>query len=292
MPELPEVETTVQELQNRLVGLKMGRFWTDWKRISRHQSFVRLAKHATGHKILSVRRRAKYIIIDLDGPMTMIIHQKMSGHLLYGKWQKQKNKWVSSLSGPLREDSKNDYLRLVIWLNNGFQLALSDLRRFGTVALEDDIDVARGKILEGLGPEPLEISTKEFHDLFKKRRGHLKPVLMDPGFIVGIGNIYADEILWHAGLHPRSRVEKLKHDDIAALYKYTKRVLKAAIAKGGTSADDYRHPSGKKGSFQNVIRAYQRTGEPCIKKDGGTIQRLMIGQRSAHFCSRHQKIRR
>ena len=291
MPELPEVETTVRELRHHLVGLKITRLWTDWPRISRHQPFNKLAKKMQGHEIVAVRRRAKYIVLDLDGPRSVVIHQKISGHLLYGKWRQTKGKWISDLSGPLSTDPKNAYLRLVLWLNNGYQLALSDLRRFGTIAISDDSDVTNGRVLDGLGPEPLELSLKEFRKLFEKKRGFIKPVLMDPGFIVGIGNIYADEILWHVGLHPKSRVEKLTQKDIDSLYKFTRSVLKTAIKHGGASVDDYRHPSGKKGDFQNITRAYQRTGQPCSKRDGGTIRRLVIGQRSAHFCYKHQKLR-
>ncbi|MEK7525594.1 MAG: bifunctional DNA-formamidopyrimidine glycosylase/DNA-(apurinic or apyrimidinic site) lyase [Patescibacteria group bacterium] len=291
MPELPEVETTVRELRRYLVGLKITRLWTDWPRISRHQPFTKLAKKISGHKIVAVRRRAKYIVLDLDGSLSAVIHQKISGHLLYGRWRQKGGRWLSDSSGPLGSDPKNAYLRLVLWLNNGYQLALSDLRRFGTIALDNDLDIENGKVLEDLGPEPLEISPKEFNRLFEKKKGYLKPVLMDPRFIVGIGNIYADEILWHAGLHPKSRVEKLTQKDIGAIYKFTRSVLKTAIRHGGASVDDYRHPSGKKGSFQNITRAYQRTGKPCLKKDGGTIERIVIGQRSAHFCPKHQKLR-
>jgi len=292
MPELPEVETTVRELRRHLVGLKIMRLWTDWPRISRHQPFPKLAKKIQGRKIVAVRRRAKYIVLDLDGPLSAVIHQKMSGHLLYGKWAQKGGKWISSSSGPLGSDPKNAYLRLVLWLSNSHQLALSDLRRFGTIALDNDTDIEKGRVFEGLGPEPLEVSPKEFRQLFEKKKGYLKPVLMDPGFIVGIGNIYADEILWHAGLHPKSRVEKLTQKDVNSLYKFTHSVLKTAIKHGGASVDDYRQPSGKKGDFQNIARAYQRTGQKCLKRDGGTIQRLVIGQRSAHFCPKHQKLRK
>lgn len=226
-----------------------------------------------------------------------MIHQKMSGHLLYGKWKKRPGatkdkKWFSAVAGPLRDDPENSYIRLMIWLDNGHQLALSDLRRFGTIALDDDRDVASEKSLIGLGPEPLEISANDFAKLFKKKKGRLKSVLMDPGFIAGIGNIYADEILWRAGLHPLSRVERLKLFEIRAIHKHTLAVLRTAVARGGSSVDDYRTPSGEKGSFQNITRAYQRTGETCAKRDGGIIKRLVIGQRAAHFCPKHQKLRK
>lgn len=114
---------------------------------------------------------------------------------------------------------------------------------------------------------------------------------MDPMFIAGIGNIYADEILWASGLHPFSRVENLNKNDLKIIYSQTIRILKKAIKYKGSSIDDYRIPSGEKGSFQNLQNAYQLTGKNCKKKDGGVIERIKLGGRSAHFCPKHQKIK-
>ena len=152
----------------------------------------------------------------------------------------------------------------------------------------DDDKVKDLKEISGLGPEPLEINFIRFKQLFDKKRGKLKQVLMDQAFIAGIGNIYADEILWASGIHPLSRTENLNKEDLGKIFNFTVRILKKAIKYKGSSIDDYRILSGEKGRFQNIRNAYQLTGKKCKKKDGGIIQRLKLGGRSAHFCPKHQ----
>ena len=289
MPELPEVQPIVNYLSKKVVGLRITDAWADWpKTLKQAGGIDNFKKQIRGKKILSVRRRAKYIIMDIEGKKTIFIHQKISGHLLYGKWKLNKGAWISQISGPLKEDRQNGYIRFVLMLNNGYQLALSDLRRFGKVILVDDDKVKDLKEISGLGPEPLEINFSQFKQLFDKKRGKIKQVLMDPAFIAGIGNIYADEILWASGLHPLSRVENLEEKEIKKIFDFMVRILKKAIKYQGSSVDDYRIPSGEKGRFQNIQNAYQKTGEKCKKKDGGVIERLKLGGRSAHFCPRHQ----
>src|SRR3990167_1530890 len=289
MPELPEVETTVRELIKKLRGLGFWNVRTKRKKpLQQAGGLAKFKKEIKGHKILKVWRRAKFIVVDIEGPKSLFIHQKISGHLLYGKLKLIKGVWQSIAKGPIRDDPKNKYLRIVFTLSNGYHLALSDLRRFGRVLLVDDKNINEIKAVSKLGPEPLDILYKEFRDLFRKKKGRIKPVLMDPFFIVGIGNIYADEILWESGLHPLSRVENLEDKDIKKIYKFTRTVLAKAIRYKGSSMDDYRVPSGEKGEFQNHQKAYQRTGRACLKKDGGVMERLVIGARSAHFCPIHQ----
>ena len=210
--------------------------------------------------------------------------------MMYGKWGLKESRWISKVSGPLKEDRQNQYIRYIWTFNNGYQMAMSDVRRFSRIILVKDKDVSSLKEIRDLGPEPLEVSFKDFKKLFKTKRGNLKPVLMDPTFIAGIGNIYADEILWDIGFHPLSRVEKLKETHINKIFHSTKRILKKAIRAKGSSVDDYRLPSGQKGYYQEMERAYQQTGKKCYRKDGGVIARIKIGQRSAHFCPKHQKI--
>jgi formamidopyrimidine-DNA glycosylase len=292
MPELPEVETIVRELKRTIVGLRFKDAWADWeKTVAQAGGLDNFKKEIKRKKILSVRRRAKYIVIDIEGKKTLFIHQKMSGHLMYGKWVLKDEKWVSTIAGPLRDDPKNQYIRLVMWLSNGYQLVLGDLRRFGKIILIDDEKVDSLKEIRELGPEPLEISFPEFSELFVKKKGRIKQVLMDPHFIVGIGNIYADEILWKVGLHPISRVENLDDKDLKKIYTAMQDILKLAIKNRGSSMDDYRTPSGKKGNFQNLHNAYHRTGEKCRRKDGGVIERLKLAGRSGHFCSVHQVVK-
>jgi len=247
-------------------------------------------KKVEDKKIVGVRRRAKFVIIDLEGPKSIFIHQKISGHLLYGQWKKEKGIWQSQISGPIKTDPQNKYLRIIFFLNNGFQLALSDLRRFGKVMLVGDKEIENLKEIKKLGPEPLEINFDQFKKLFIRKKGRLKPVLMDPFFIAGIGNIYSDEILWDAGYHPFKRIEKLKEKDLKKIFSSIRKVLKKAIKYQGDSMDDYRLPSGEKGRYQNIQNAYQQTSKKCKKKDGGIIQRLRIAGRSAHFCPKHQRL--
>ena len=319
MPELPEVETIVRELRKNVVGLKIIDTWADWpKTLKQAGGIDNFKKQVKNKKILSVRRRAKYIIMDIEGKKTLFIHQKISGHLLYGKWiplevalprskglaTKSRARlltgWKSVIKGPLSNDRQNGYIRFMLMLNNGYQLALSDVRRFGKVILIDDDKVKDLKEISGLGPEPLEISFKQFQNLFgyytgqtsiNKKKGRIKQVLMDPTFIAGIGNIYADEILWSSGIHPLSRVENLNAKDLKSIYNHTVRILKKAIKYKGSSMDDYRVLSGEKGRFQNMQNAYQKTGEKCHKKDSGIIERIKLGGRSAHFCPKHQKLK-
>lgn len=332
MPELPEVQTTVNDLQKKLVGLKFKDVWTDPAKpthVGRGASWPKIRKAILGKEILSVRRRAKFIVIDIEGPdfpsstksrdrkiedprfassdksrqanrdaYSIFIHQKISGHLLYGKWKVESGKWISVMKGPLKSERENGYIRTIWLLSNGYQLAFSDLRRFGKIILVKDREIEEIKEIKKLGPEPLEIGFKEFSNLFSpstafrtsKKRGRLKQVLMDPFFIAGIGNIYSDEILWDSGFHPLSRTENLSEADLKKIYNSTQKILKKAIKAGGTSIEDYRKPSGEKGEYQNYTRAYHQHGKKCSKKDGGIIQRIKIGGRSAHFCSVHQKL--
>ena len=318
MPELPEVETIVRELRKKIIGLKIADFWSDKEKpVKQAGGINKFKKEIIGKKILSITRRAKFIVIDLGGDKSLFIHQKISGHLMYGKWVPLEVRrpvagrlpampsgqagpltgWKSAIPGPLRDDRQNQYIRYIWTLNNGYQMAMSDLRRFSRVILVKDKKVSNLTEIRDLGPEPLEITSKQFLILFRSstskqfKMGNLKQVLMDPFFIVGIGNIYSDEILWDAGYHPLSRVENIKEADLKKIYLSMVKILKKAIAANGSSVDDYRLPSGEKGRYQDMEKAYQQTGKKCSRKDDGIITRLKVGGRSAHFCPKHQKLK-
>lgn len=296
MPELPEVETIVRQLQKTVIGLKLKDAWTDWPRTIITHKLEDFRKATRGRKIDRVHRRAKYIMMDLSDGQTIIIHQKISGHLLYGKWKKQeargkKQEWQSMIQGPLKEDPFNRHIRFILWLSNGYQLALSDVRRFGKVFLGPTASIEKINEIERLGPEPLDRSftLKKFEKTIFPRRGILKKVLMDPFVIAGIGNIYADEILWYAGVSPLKRVERLNKSEIGRLYKAMRGVLVKSIRVKGDSNQDYRGLFGEFGGYQKLHRAYQQTGQACARQDGGIIKRVKINNRSAHFCPVHQK---
>ena len=291
MPELPEVETIVKDLDKIVRGLKITDIWTDWPKMIKKPSYSEFIKQIKNRKILKVRRRAKYILIDLSKNKTLIIHQKISGHLLYGSWA-VKDKEIKSLSnGPLKDDPRNRFIRLIFYLNNGKQLGLSDLRRFAKVLLIDTDKVSNLQEIKELGPEPLDkkFTFKKFKEIFerlastRKGGGKTKQVLMSQNVIAGIGNIYSDEILFEARIHPLKQIQDLKDDDLKRIYNSIKKILRRAIVLRGDSMSDYRDVKGRKGRYQEVQKVYQREGQKCYRCRG-TIKRIKIGGRSAHYC--------
>ena len=277
MPELPEVQTTVNGLNKTVKGRKIVGVWTDYKSahamhaesIKNPKYFAKFKKVVVGAKIKGARRRAKNILIELDNGETILVHMKMTGHFVYNP------------------PAKYPFVHLIFELDNGKELAFSDLRKFAKVTLFKD------EHLEKLGPEPLDknFSYPIFKShLLKRPKGKIKQVLMDQSVVAGIGNIYSDEILWLAGVHPLSIVQKIPEKNIKLMYKAALHTLRKGIDFGGDSTSDYRNIDGKPGRFQATHNAYQRTGEKCKKRDGGTMKRIVVGARSAHFCPVHQKL--
>lgn len=302
MPELPEVHTTATMLHRLVAGKVIQSVWTDYKsayhrsraNIKDPKYFKKFTEQISNRKIIKVFRRAKNVLIDVDGGKTILIHMKMTGHLLYGKYiyNKKSNKWsprdkLSSLAGPFSR-----FIHLVFTLSDGKHIAFSDMRKFATVTLIPD-KVAFDKTFEKVGPEPLEKSF-DWHALrarlTRRPNGKIKTILMDHSVIAGIGNIYSDEILWASSIHPERKVSSLKDLEIKEILKNTKKLLTKGIDFGGDSMSDYRNPLGEKGKFQEKHEAYRRTGLSCRKKGcKGKIIKKIIGQRSAHFCNVHQK---
>lgn len=295
MPELPEVETVVRDLQKRVIGRKILDVWTDWPRYFKGMSLAQFKKHVVSKKIVGVSRRGKNILIEVSGCHLILIHLKMTGHILAGTWQIAKGKGQSAKWAPEKtsiemNDPKNGFIRLIFFLDSKEypMLALSDLRRFAKVVCGSNEKILNLPDLKNLGQEALEISYKDFRDLFKNKTGKIKQVLLDQSFVVGIGNIYSDEILYVAKIHPLSRAEKLKESHIKALYLAMKKILEKGIKMRGTSSDDFRDTYGKKGNYGKVILTYQRHGQKCAR--GHLIQRTKVVQRSAHFCPVCQKL--
>lgn len=299
MPELPEVETTVKGLKKTIVGLTIKGVWTDLATKDKRKAdsvanpaySKSFKKQVSGKKVLSVERRAKNILINISGGKTVLIHMKMTGHLLYGKYKFVKNKWLPSGKGPL-SDPYNRFLHVVFTFLNGKQLAFSDARKFGKVTLLETKIAHDTKHLEYIGPEPLDkkFTLEKFKErVGKKPNGKIKTVLMDQSVVAGIGNIYSDEILWRAGVHPERKVSELKKEEISLIFRAIKETLARGISFGGDSMSDYRNIYGLPGKFQLHHEAYRRTGEKCRKKGcKGVIKRKVINGRSAHFCSAHQ----
>jgi formamidopyrimidine-DNA glycosylase len=233
----------------------------------------------------------------LSNDKTVLIHMKMTGHLLFGRYnfiQKNKSDPWSPIEPEGLKDPFNKRVRFVITFNNGKHLALSYTRKFAKVTLIENDQIHLSQHLKDLGPEPL-------HDTFtfaifskiinRKPNQKIKLALMDQTTIAGIGNIYADESLFRAGLHPATAVINIQKKKLQALFSAIKTTLSKGIALGGDSMSDYRNIMGTKGNFQEEHCAYQRTGEKCSKKGcAGTIRRIVIGGRATHFCYRHQSV--
>jgi len=290
MPELPEVETIVRDLQKKVLGRAFIDVWTDFKKIIKSpKDFEEFKKEIKGKTIKKVKRRAKNILFELSNNKTLLIHQKLTGHLLLGKWQQKEGKWEATIPGPLKEDPMNKFLHLIFWLDNNQMLALSDLRKFAKVELLDKDTLE--KELSSFGPEPLDkdFTFEKFKEVLdKKRKGKIKQVLMDQEVIAGIGNIYSDEILWTAKIHPFRDISKISETELKAIYQAMRKILPRAIELGGESISDFRRVSGERGYFDKERKVYRREGEKC-SRCGTVIKRIKLAGRSAHFCPYCQK---
>lgn len=292
MPELPEVQTIVNDLKTKVIGRKIIDIWTDWPKYFRLSGSEKLfRKRIIGKKITGIERQAKNILFHLSDNHLLLVHQKLSGHLLFGKWEMRNGMWESKISGPLLEDRNNQYIRLIFFFDDSYMMALSDLRRFAKILCGTREEILNLPDLKNLGPEPLnpQFTFNKFKKLFENKRGRIKQVLMEPTFISGIGNIYADEILWSAKIHPLARVEELKEPELKKIYSAMKKILKKALKLRGSSIDDYRDAFGRRGTYELTRRVYQREKKPCFRC-GEPIKRLKIGGRSAHFCPKCQKL--
>lgn len=296
MPELPEVHTTATVLNKLVKNQTIKSVWTDYnsayykgkETIKDPVYFTKFKKAVTGRKILRVWRRAKNVLIDIEGEQTILVHMKMTGHLLYGNYSFDRSaewKWASKeeyLSDPF-----NRFVHFVIELQNGKHIAFSDMRKFATVKLIPD-HLALAREFAQTGPEPLDpkFDWREMRRvLMQKPNGKIKTVLMDVAIVAGIGNIYSDEILWYSKIHPERTVSSLSDTDFKNILRHTKQLLSKGIDFGGDSMSDYRNPYGQKGKFQMHHQVYQRKNEKCLRRGcKGTIKRIVVGSRSAHFC--------
>lgn len=272
MPELPEVETVIRDLRPHLVGKTIVSASVHWQRTIATPSAREFVRDIRGYKITALTRRGKHLVFHLKqrgATKYLLVHLRMTG----GFTIEPKN---------VRRDK---HMHVIIELSDGRTLRFRDTRKFGRMWLVDDPEEVTGK----LGPEPLEMTAKEFHARFEHRRGNLKPVLLDQTFIAGIGNIYADESLWYAQLHPLRRVESLTKLERGRLYRAIRQVLTRAIAVGGTSIDVmYKRVNGASGGFQDSLRAFDQDKRPC-RRCGTPIVKTVVGQRGTHYCPTCQK---
>ncbi len=299
MPELPEVETTVLGLKSKVLGRTFFDIWADVSKIiKKPQKIKDFARNIKGKKILDIRRIGKNIIFDLSTGYSLLVHQKMTGHLLYGKWQKMDGKWEAVGDGPIKNDPMNKFIRIVFFLDNGYQIALSDLRKFAKVELWKAEDLLKSQGINSLGIDALDkkLTLRKFKEIIRFKKGtprqaqgrKIKQVLMDQSVITGIGNIYSDEILFLAKINPLRTISTLSDEELESIYTNLKNILKKAIVLGGTSVSDYRIPTGERGEYGTMLKVYRKENKSC-PVCGGSIKRIKIGGRSAHFCPICQK---
>jgi formamidopyrimidine-DNA glycosylase len=269
MPELPEVESISQRLREGnerppLPGNVIRTVSTRWPRHIVQPALSTFRRKIRNRRIVDVRRRGKFLVLPLDQG-TLLIHLRMSGDLYLMP----------------ADESRGPYEHTIFHLIEGWQLRFSDARKFGQIHLLSDPST----ILESLGPEPLDptFTIDIFSQRLKQHRRILKPLLMDQAFLAGLGNIYTDEALFLAGLHPTLRSNELSADEIERLWKGIRTALMDGIRYNGATIDwVYRG-----GHFQNQLRVYQRTGEPC-PVCSTPIQRIVVGQRGTHICPKCQ----
>jgi formamidopyrimidine-DNA glycosylase len=262
MPELPEVETVVRTLAPKLTGRRI----MDAKFSSRHvvrQKFPELRKRVRNQLVRSVERHGKFIVLALDEGV-LVIHLGMTGKLL-----------MDSEPGP--------YARAVFELDRGL-LVYDDVRHFGRIEWSAELPARAA----ALGPDALTVALDDFRKLLKTRRSGIKPLLLNQRFLRGMGNIYTDEALFEARIHPRANAASLSKDRASRLHGAMIDILATAIRLKGSSISDYVDADGERGSFQEQHQVYGRAGEPC-PTCGTPIRRIVVGQRGTHYCPKCQR---
>lgn len=266
MPELPEVETIKRQLIDKIVGLTIKNIL-----INKPKLFVGDPKIIIGLKVQGVRRRAKMIVIDLENDWNLLIHLKMSGQLVFG-------------------GVPNKFTHITFEFSNGSKLYYNDMRQFGWVKEVKSKELEQE--LDKFGPEPLD---KDFSieklktNLLKHKNLRIKPTLMDQSVIAGLGNIYAAEVCFQAGIRPDRKISTLGDEDLKKLYQAIKKILPLAIKYKGTSADSYVTLEGKKGNYESKLWVYGREGQKCPNNCGSTVKKINLGGRGTYFCPACQK---
>ena len=288
MPELPEVEVVKRSLENKLKNLRIERVFINNNKL-RYKINNRQFYSIKGQKIISVKRRSKYLLINLNQGFTILAHLGMTGKFFITERdnKKQKTSFYYSIKN---NEFKHDHLTL--YLNKGFKLTYNDVRKFGFLKLLKSNKISMSKHLQFLGPEPL---TKDFNlnyvlKYIANKKITIKDLLMNQKFVSGLGNIYCNEILFLCKLNPLTIVEKIKKKELKNIVKFTKKVLKTSIIQGGSSIKNFANTEGKNGNFQQKFNVYNREKRECNRKNcSGVIQKVYTSNRSSFFCTRCQK---
>ncbi len=272
MPELPEVETTRRGIEPHLLDRAFTSIQVRETRL-RHP-VPETIEQLAGHRTTAVRRRGKYLIVDLDRGGSLIIHLGMSGSL--------------RIAGEGDELRKHDHV--IFGLPGGLQLRYHDPRRFGLVLHVAAGDPLEHPLLRSLGPEPLSdaFDASVLHAACRRRSAPIKQVIMDASVVVGVGNIYASESLFHAGIRPRTAARRVSRPRLDRLVEAIRKVLAASIEQGGTTLRDFVNSDGEPGYFRQKLYVYERAGDPC-RNCGAPIRHAVLGQRATYWCANCQR---
>jgi len=277
MPELPEVETQRRSLEKALQKRKITEI-----NISTPKIFMggvsKFSKNLLNQRILKIDRKGKFLIFRLENEKILVSHFRMTGHFLLNK---------------KGEFDEQKYIRARFVLDNGWELLYQDIRKFGRFWIGEEDAVLRESGIVQLGNEPFaqSLTLEKFLENLKKHKGIIKPLLLNQKFIAGIGNIYADEALFLAKIHPKSRVENLNKKEKTALYHAILKVIEQGIRNRGTTIGEYVDAENKQGSNQNHLMAYRRGNKPCLVC-GATMRRIVVAQRGTTFCPKCQKLKK
>lgn len=266
MPELPEVETIRRQLTRTIVKKRIEEVIVYDSRLVKCEvkKFIRILK---GARIEEVRRIGKVLVIQLDRDEFLVIHLRISGWLILSK-------------------NEEKFSRVVFIFDDGQRLSFCDQRALGHIQVTDDLDSL--PLIKEMGIDALSIKENEFIRLIKSRKIKIKPLLMDQKFIAGIGNVYAQESLFCAGINPLRLANELDDREIKSLYRCLKDILTEAIKQKGSSVDTYRQINGEEGGYVPFLKVYQREGQPCVRCKT-PIKRVVIGGRGTYFCKKCQK---
>lgn len=270
MPELPEVETIKNSLIPTIIGQKINQVIINYNGNIRQPEPLVFQKLLEGKVFLDLQRRGKYLLFFLSGDLAMVVHLRMTGQFHYLK----------------RKEPIKKHTHLIFCLSHKNELRYVDPRKFGTFDLIPQADLHTLKGLKDLGPEPLssDFTSTGLKEALQNKKRPIKSLLLDQKIIAGIGNIYADEILFHAQIHPETNCGKLTHEQIQRLYQGIVQVLTLGITHRGTSIRDYVDGEQEQGGFQNFLQVYGRGGEPCSRCGAVIIKGKMMG-RGTHYCS-------
>jgi len=273
VPELPEVETVRRRLAPALVGRRLERVVIEDERLTRPFPPADVARELEGEVVRDVGRRGKYLVVRFESGRVLLIHLRMTGSLLH------------AAAGTLADDP---YRRAVATLDDGSDVAYRDVRRFGTWLLLEPSEVDP-YVDRRVGREPLARGFRARHlaERLANRRAPVKAAILDQRTVAGVGNIYADEALWRARIHPLTAARDLDDAELRALHRGIRRALEAGIARQGSTLRDYRLPDGTRGAMQNEFKVYGRAGEPC-DRCGTPIERIRAAGRGTWYCPRCQ----